>query len=249
MEQLSLFGLAEEKKSDEKKSAEEKIAAIHEEKKEDEVVPEVQSEASVLNTNAEERTVFERKNEVFDIQNFATDNEKPMIVFEDEKIAVKIKKADVSHEESAGQDIPVKTTERPEIKKGKRGRKSFKEMDAEADFVEIPDDKILFEKQYYPIGVVAEWFHINPSLLRLWTKEFDILKPKKNGKGDRYYRPEDVKNLQIIYFLLRQRKFTVEGAREYLKAHRGTVDVNMQLIQSLTKFRSFLLELKANLDA
>ena len=130
----------------------------------------------------------------------------------------------------------------------KRGRKSFKEIDAETDLIQLPDDDALFEKQYYPISVVAGWFNVNASLLRFWENEFDILKPRKNRKGDRLFRPEDVKNLQVIYYLLRQRKFTIEGAKEYLKTNKKKADTNTQLIQSLTKLRGFLLEFKANLD-
>jgi DNA-binding transcriptional MerR regulator len=130
---------------------------------------------------------------------------------------------------------------------GKRGRKSFKEIDAEIDTVELPDDEILFQKQYYAISEVAKWFNVNNSLLRYWENEFDILKPRKTRKGDRLFRPEDVKNLQVIYYLLRQRKFTIEGAKEYLKNNKTKADTNVQLINALTKFRGFLLELRANL--
>lgn len=133
--------------------------------------------------------------------------------------------------------------------KGKRGRKSFKDIDAELALVEVPADEELFTKMYYPISVVAKWFNVNTSLLRFWENEFDILKPRKNRKGDRMFRPEDVKNLQVIYHLLRQRKFSIEGAKKYIKQNKSQVDVNLQLIQSLTKFRSFLLEIKANLGA
>jgi len=147
-----------------------------------------------------------------------------------------------------------KKKEAPPIQKeqklnGKRGRKSFKEMDADIVMVEVPDDEILFQKKYYAISEVAQWFHVNASLLRFWENEFDILKPRKTRKGDRLFRPEDVKNLQLIYFLLRQRKFSIEGAKQYLKENKKKADVQMQLIQSLTKFRAFLLEWKANLGA
>ncbi|WP_225975572.1 MerR family transcriptional regulator [Panacibacter ginsenosidivorans] len=136
----------------------------------------------------------------------------------------------------------------PSIPNGsKRGRKSFKEMDAEIVMVEVPDDDILFQKQYYAISEVAKWFHVNQSLLRYWENEFSVLKPRKTRKGDRLFRPEDVKNLQLIYYLLRQRKFSIEGARQYLKDNKKKADTQMQLIQSLTKFRAFLLEWKANL--
>ena len=96
---------------------------------------------------------------------------------------------------------------------------------------------------------MAQWFHVNASLLRYWENEFDVLKPRKTRKGDRLFRPEDVKNLQLIYFLLRQRKFSIEGAKQYLKENKKKADVQMQLIQSLTKFRTFLLEWKANLGS
>jgi len=130
---------------------------------------------------------------------------------------------------------------------GRRGRKSFKEIDLEIALVEVPGDELLFQKMYYPISQVAKWFNVNTSLLRFWENEFDILKPRKNRKGDRLFRPEDVKSLQVIYYLLRQRKFSIEGAKKYLKQNRSRADVNIQLIQSLTRFRSFLLEIKANL--
>ncbi|CAN5838222.1 hypothetical protein BH10BAC2_BH10BAC2_34480 [soil metagenome] len=131
----------------------------------------------------------------------------------------------------------------------KRGRKSFKEMDADIVMVEVPDDDLLFQKQYYAISEVAKWFHVNQSLLRYWENEFSVLKPRKTRKGDRLFRPEDVKNLQLIYHLLRQRKFSIEGARQYLKDNKKKADAQMQLIQSLTKFRAFLLEWRANLEA
>lgn len=132
-------------------------------------------------------------------------------------------------------------------KKGKRGRKSLKEMDAETEMIDVPEDEILFEKQYYSIGHVAAMFHLNASLLRYWETEFDILKPRKNRKGDRHFRPEDIKNLQLIHHLLRQRKYTIEGAKEYLKKNKSKARQNFELIQRLEKLKNFLLQLKAGL--
>ncbi len=131
----------------------------------------------------------------------------------------------------------------------KRGRKSFKEMDDEIGLVNIPEDEVLNKKLYYPIREVAAFFNVNTSLIRAWETEFDILKPRKNRKGDRLFRVEDIKNLQIIYYLLRNKKYSVDGAKKYLKENKTKADTNQQLQQSLTKFRSFLLELKANLQA
>lgn len=130
---------------------------------------------------------------------------------------------------------------------GKRGRKSFKEMDSEADLVEVPEEEVLQQKLYYSISEVAGWFKVNTSLLRYWENEFDILQPRKTRKGDRLFRVEDIKNLQLIYFLLRQRKFSIDGAKNYLKNNRHEADRQVKLMDALTKFRSFLLELKSSL--
>lgn len=131
---------------------------------------------------------------------------------------------------------------------GKRGRKSFKEMDAVADLIEIPTEDVLKQKLYYSISEVASWFKVNTSLLRYWENEFDILQPRKTRKGDRLFRVEDIKNLQLIYLLLRQRKFSIEGAKSYLKNNKNKVDTETQLVQSLSKFKQFLLELKSSLS-
>jgi DNA-binding transcriptional MerR regulator len=104
----------------------------------------------------------------------------------------------------------------------------------------------LFKKQYYTIGEVAKMFQENQSLIRYWESEFDILQPKKNKKGDRYFRPVDVKNLVLIYDLLRRRKFTIQGARDFLKKNKKAEE-KFTLIQSLQQLRGFLVELRSNL--
>lgn len=130
--------------------------------------------------------------------------------------------------------------------KQKRGRKSLKEMGVNAELVEIPEDDILFQKQYYSIGDVATMFKENTSLIRYWENEFSILKPKKNKKGDRFFRPEDIKNLKMIYHLLRERKYTIEGAKEFIKNNKAAGEKH-EMIESLEKIKSFLIELKNNL--
>jgi DNA-binding transcriptional MerR regulator len=132
---------------------------------------------------------------------------------------------------------------------GKRGRKSFKEMDSEADLIEVPDEETLRQKLYYSISEVASWFKVNTSLLRYWENEFDILQPRKTRKGDRLFRVEDIKNLQLIYFLLRQRKFSIDGAKTYLRNNKKGADNQLQIAESLTRLKAFLLEMKANLQA
>ena len=127
-----------------------------------------------------------------------------------------------------------------------RGRKSQKLYAAEADLVNVPDDETLFQKQYYSIGEVSQMFQVNASLLRFWESEFDIIKPRKNRKGDRHFRPVDIKNLQLIYDLLRRRKLTIDGARDFIKNNKKSQE-RFTMIQSLQKIKSFLLEVKSSL--
>jgi DNA-binding transcriptional MerR regulator len=140
-------------------------------------------------------------------------------------------------------DMPIQN---PITIGSKRGRKSLKENAVNPEGLTIPGDDILFQKQYYSIGDVAQMFNENTSLIRYWDNEFSILKPRKNRKGDRYFRPEDVKNLKMIYHLLRERKYTIEGAKEFLKNNKAAGE-NHEMIESLEKIKSFLLELKNNL--
>lgn len=142
-------------------------------------------------------------------------------------------------------DEPV-VTFTPHPKTSGRGRKSQKTYAAEADLVRIPEDEILFQKQYYSIGEVSQMFKVNASLLRFWESEFDIIKPRKNRKGDRHFRPVDIKNLQLIYDLLRRRKLTIDGARDFIKNNKKSQE-RFTMIQSLQKIKAFLLEIKSSL--
>ena len=142
--------------------------------------------------------------------------------------------------------VPAITKPAEPPQKSTRGRKSLKEMSAGVDQVDVPEDAVLYQKMYYTIGKVAEMFKVNQSLIRLWEDEFDVLKPKKNGKGDRLFRPEDIKNIQLIYHLMRERKYTMQGAKEFIKNNKKA-DEKFALIESLKRLKSFLFELKANL--
>jgi DNA-binding transcriptional MerR regulator len=103
------------------------------------------------------------------------------------------------------------------------------------------------EKLFYKISEVAEIFDINISAVRFWEKEFDILKPKKNKKGNRLFTPKDIENIKIIHYLLKERGFTVEGAKKKLKENKlDTID-NVQIINHLKEIRKFLSKLKEEL--
>src|SRR5258708_6208221 len=141
---------------------------------------------------------------------------------------------------------PVRNDSPGKPAKSKRGRKSLKQVAAEADLIEVPGDDILFSKQYYTMRAVAEMFKVNQSLLRFREPQFDILQPRKNKKGDRYFRPVDIKNLHLIYHLLRQRRYNVEGAKEFLKKNKKAEE-RFEAIQRLQQLKAFLLEWKAQL--
>ena len=100
------------------------------------------------------------------------------------------------------------------------------------------------EKVYYSIGEVAELFEVNQSLLRFWEKEFDILKPKKNKKGNRLFTQQDLDNLRIIYHLVKERGFTLQGAKDKLRENKEDVVNKVEAIDSLNRIKGFLLDLK-----
>lgn len=105
--------------------------------------------------------------------------------------------------------------------------------------IELSKDKL-----YFSIGEIAEAFGVNASLIRFWDKEFDILKPKKNAKGNRMFTQEDVKNLQLIFHLVKERGFTLEGAKTHLKeGQKKTLD-KFEIISKLESVKAQLLSIK-----
>lgn len=143
--------------------------------------------------------------------------------------------------------IPVKSAPTVLVRtKSTRGRKPLKSMDTEAALVNIPEDETLFQKQYYSIGEVADMFSVNTSLIRFWANEFAMVQPRTNRKGDRHFRPVDIKNLLLIHDLLRRRKLTIEGAKDFLKKNKKAQE-RYEMIESLRKIKNFFLEVKATL--
>lgn len=103
------------------------------------------------------------------------------------------------------------------------------------------------ERIFFTIGEVAKMFKVNTSLIRFWEKEFDILKPKKNKKGNRLFTKQDVDNLHIIYHLVKERGFKLEGAKQKLKQNKDEVVNSVEIVKSLKKIKNFLLEMKESL--
>jgi DNA-binding transcriptional MerR regulator len=102
-------------------------------------------------------------------------------------------------------------------------------------------------KLYYTMGEVTEMFSVNASQIRFYEREFDIIQPKKNKKGNRLFTPEDVENLKIIFNLVKDKGYTLQGAREFLKSNKDTVKENQKIIDSLERVKQFLLEVKEQL--
>lgn len=103
------------------------------------------------------------------------------------------------------------------------------------------------EKLYYGIGEVADAFGVKTSLIRFWEKEFDVIKPKKNAKGNRKFTREDIKNLELIYHLVKERGFTLEGAKTHLKEEGHKTLTNFEIIRKLETIKSTLIKLKNQL--
>ena len=103
------------------------------------------------------------------------------------------------------------------------------------------------QKSYYSIGEVAEMFEVNTSMIRFYEKEFDILQPKKNAKGNRLFRPDDISNLKIIFNLIKDKGFTIQGAKDFMKKNKKEVDEQQKVIDTLEKIKSFMIDLKEQL--
>ncbi len=113
--------------------------------------------------------------------------------------------------------------------------------------VQLEMEGLSEDKLYYTIGEVSKMFNVNASLIRFWEKEFDVLKPKKNKKGNRLFTKADVENLRIIYHLVKERGYTLQGARAKLKSAKSELVNQTEIYDSLLKVKGFLLELKENL--
>jgi len=112
----------------------------------------------------------------------------------------------------------------------------------------MPYKEPKIEKLYYSIGELAEMFDVNASLIRFWEKEFDIIKPRKNKKGNRLFTKTDVENFHIIYHLVKERGMTLKGAQRKMKENREDTLNNFELVKSLNNIKSMLLEIRDELD-
>jgi DNA-binding transcriptional MerR regulator len=111
----------------------------------------------------------------------------------------------------------------------------------------MPYKETKVEKLYYTIGEVARMFNVNTSLVRFWEKEFDIIKPKKNKKGNRLFTQQDIDNFHIIYHLVKEKGMTLKGAKRKLRENKDDVDHNFEIIKSLESIKEMLIEVRESL--
>ncbi len=106
---------------------------------------------------------------------------------------------------------------------------------------------MIMEKVYYSIGEVSEMFSVNPSLIRFWEKEFPSLHPQKSKKGNRMFSQKDLEELRLIYSLVKEKGYTIQGAREYLSANRAGLREEQAVVRKLENIRKTLLEIRDSL--
>ena len=111
----------------------------------------------------------------------------------------------------------------------------------------MPYKEHSIEKKYFTIGDVAKKFKVATSLIRYWEQEFENINPKKNSKGNRKYTKDDIKEVEIVYHLVKEKGYTLNGARELIEKRRNETENNKDVVNSLKKVKDFLLELKQEL--
>ena len=108
----------------------------------------------------------------------------------------------------------------------------------------MPYKEQKIEKLFYTIGEVAEMFDVNTSLIRYWEREFDIIKPQRNKKGNRLFTKTDVENFYIIYHLVKERGLTLEGAKKKMHDNREDTINNFEVVKSLESIKEMLIEVR-----
>jgi DNA-binding transcriptional MerR regulator len=112
----------------------------------------------------------------------------------------------------------------------------------------MPYKEPKIEKLYYTIGEVAGMFQVNTSLIRFWEKEFDIIKPHKNKKGNRLFTPQDVDHFHLIYHLVKEKGMTLKGAQKKLKENKDDAVHDFEVISKLKSIRALLVDIRDNIE-
>ena len=115
-------------------------------------------------------------------------------------------------------------------------------------YMPLPESFDSKEKMYYSMGETCEIFNLPASTLRFWEKEFDVLKPRKNKKGDRFFSKNDISLIRTIHYLTKVKGYTLQGARDAIKGNLIKEADNASIIASLTEIKEMLLSIKKELD-
>jgi len=108
----------------------------------------------------------------------------------------------------------------------------------------MPSKEKKIKKIYYSIGEVAAMFDVNKSLIRFWEKEFSIIKPKKNKKGNRYFTERDINNFKIIFHLVKERGYTLDGVKKKLRENKEGTIKNVEIVNQLKDIRAQLVAIR-----
>lgn len=122
------------------------------------------------------------------------------------------------------------------------------EMTDSSGFLPLPESFDSKEKIYYSMGETCEIFNLPASTLRFWEKEFDVLKPRKNKKGDRFFSKNDISLIRTIHYLTKVKGYTLQGARDAIKGNLIKEADNAAIIASLTEIKEMLLKIKEEID-
>ncbi len=111
----------------------------------------------------------------------------------------------------------------------------------------MPYKEHSIEKKYYTIGEVATQFEVATSLIRFWETEFHSINPKKNKRGNRQFTPEDIEQIKLVYHLVKEKGYTLQGAKDIINQQKSKAESNLDAIESLKRVKDFLIDLKGNL--
>lgn len=113
----------------------------------------------------------------------------------------------------------------------------------------MPYKETKVEKLYYTIGEVADILSENTSLVRFWAEKFpDFIKPARNKKGNRLFTADDLKNLKVIHYLVKERGMTLEGAAKRMKDNKEGVDKSVEVINRLNVVKDELIRISKGLN-
>ena len=112
----------------------------------------------------------------------------------------------------------------------------------------MPNKKQFEEKLYYSIGEISKILGISTSKIRFWEKEFDIINPKKNKKGNRLFTKKDLENIKLIQHLLKEKKYTIDGAKKKIRANPKKINLHQKVIENLKKIKKELIDIRTNLN-